>query len=140
MGDGLPDVSSSPLVVYAAMAVVVTLAVATISERGLGPISRAYYRWARERREAAADRRATDYAQLEAQIRHLGVQLAKQRLENANIVAGQDQQIDELRREIRARDTCAVAHQRWDRQVLSELSRLGGHVDEPPPLWPADES
>lgn len=138
MGEGLPDVTGSPIAVWAAMAVLVVLALATISEKGLGPISRAWYAFARDRREAAAQRRAADYAELERQVNNLATMLATQRLEHADAIAQQDREIAAMRDELRERDLCAVAHQRWDFQVLAELNRLGGNVSEPPPLWPAE--
>lgn len=139
MGEGLPDVSSSPVVVYAAMAVVLVLALATITDRGLGPISRAWYAFARNRRQAAADRRSADYAELDRQVKNLARQLADQRIEHANDIAQQDREIAAMRDELRKRDLCAIDHQRWDRQILAEVTRLGGQVpDQPPPLWPTD--
>jgi hypothetical protein len=143
--DGLPDLTSSPVAVWTAMAVLVVLALATISEKGLGPISRSWYAFAKNRREAAASRRAADVAELEARIESLSRQLASQRLEHADAVAEQDREIAGLRSDIaayradqRARDLMALAHQRWDLQVLAEINRLGGTVPEPPPLWPTE--
>lgn len=138
MPEGLPDVSQSPIAVYTAMTVLIVLAVATITDKGLGPISRAWYAFAKNRREAAAAKRAADYAELASQIENIRRQMAAQRIDHANAVAEQDHEIATMRTELNERDVYAIAHQKWDRKVLAEITRLGGNVPEPPPLWPAD--
>lgn len=136
MPEGLPDVSTSPVAVWLGMAVVVVLALATITDRGLGPISRWWWGFARDRRRAAAERRAADVSELERQVESLRQLMAAQRLDHADAIARQDRELDEVRRELQDRDLRAIAHQRWDLQVLREINSLGGRVPDPPPLWP----
>lgn len=132
----LPDVSGSPIVVYTAIIVVVVLALATVTDKGLGPITRWWYGLAKQRREDAAARRGADYAAVLEQVRHLSqqvTQLTRHQVADRLMHAAE---ISDMRDQIRDRDQLAIEHQRWDLLVLAELNRLGGQVTAPPPLWP----
>jgi hypothetical protein len=67
----LPDVSRSAIAVWVAFAVMIALAAGTITSRGLGPISKAYFEFAKRRREAIAAREAGDLAGLRRSITNL---------------------------------------------------------------------
>lgn len=66
-----PDVSNNAIVIWVAIAVIIFLAAGTITSKGLGPISRWWYDFAKQRREAAAAREASDIASLRRQVTNL---------------------------------------------------------------------
>lgn len=67
----LPDVSNSAIAVWIAIAVMFFLAIGTITDKGLGPISRAWFEFAKRRREAAASREAADMVAVRRQLTNL---------------------------------------------------------------------
>jgi hypothetical protein len=66
-----PDVSQNPIVIYAAIAVVLFLAAGTITNRGLGPISQWWFDFAKRRREASTRRDDADIAELRRTVTNL---------------------------------------------------------------------
>lgn len=67
----MPDVSSSGLVVWTTIITILILAIGTITDKGFGPISRAWFDFAKRRREATAAREAGDIASLRRSVSNL---------------------------------------------------------------------
>lgn len=66
-----PDVSQNPIVIYAAIAVVLFLALGTITSKGLGPLSAWWFDFAKSRREASTRKDDADIAELRRQVTNL---------------------------------------------------------------------
>ncbi|MFW6776058.1 hypothetical protein ACOACO_17375 [Nocardioides sp. CPCC 205120] len=148
---GLPDVSGERIVIYAAIGVVLLLALATATDKGLGPITRWWFSFARDRRAAAAELRAADYNELMVQVRNLRAQLTYTRTEHNRQMDGQrrahDEQLAEvrhevavLRAEIGRRDRLVMSHMRWDREAARVAAAAGNPLEPPPALWPGADT
>lgn len=51
------------------------------------------------------------------------------------LLAGVQNEMHELRTEVRSLKEAGRVHSRWDNQVVRQLSAAGIEVPDPPPLW-----
>ncbi|GAA0189834.1 hypothetical protein GCM10008944_01710 [Cytobacillus oceanisediminis] len=128
MTPSLPDVSSSPWVIYATLLLAIVIAVTTASERlakALGPIGRAWYDFAERRRDAAVQRRGAEYGALEATVRRLDRQVKKLQT-NADETARQHEaEVRELRQVV-------VGWERWAFAAQLVAAESGIELPDPP--------
>lgn len=111
---GGPDLSSNPIVVYAAIAVVIAAAIGTITDKGLGPLSRWWFDFAKRRREATVRREPVDLVEMRRQITTL-----------SGLREADAERMSEL-------EDLVVAYVQWGFLVRQLAGKQGLSLPEPP--------
>ena len=128
MFPGAADVTSNGVVVYITIAFVVVIAVTTASEKvakAFGPIGKAWFNFAKVRREIAASKRAADVAELQRQIDGLAWTQSEQSERHAR-------ERKEQHDEIRHLKSTVVSWERWAYDATIAAARGGVTLPEPP--------
>lgn len=128
MTPSLPDVSSSPWVIYATLFLAIVIAVTTASERAakaLGPIGRAWYEFAERRRDIAVQRRGAEFATLEATVRRLVRQVGQLQQDADDRERRHAAEVRELRQNV-------VLWERWAFDAQRVAADNGLKLPDPP--------
>lgn len=123
-----PDVSTNPIVVYAAIIITLLVAAVTASEqiaKIFGRLGAAWFEFAKRRREAAAERRGADYAALAAEVHRLSKQVKNMQADRVRSDAATEQQLAALRAEV-------VDWQAWAFEAQQAAARAGVRLPDPP--------
>lgn len=116
----------TPLSTWVLVIGVVTFAISQlpkITDSGGNAITR----WLESKRRAAELRDDADIVELRRQINILTASLQQVR-----------HQVHALQAEIRLRDRVLHDHFIWDVKAYQTIVRLGGHIEQAPPLFPTD--
>ncbi|MFC5676081.1 hypothetical protein [Aeromicrobium endophyticum] len=135
MFPGASDVSQQGIVVYVTIAVVLVVAITTASERiakVFGPIGRAWFDFAKLRREAAAAKRSADVAELQRQIDGLADALRSQSARHERQLGEVELRREADRGEIQHLQTTVVSWERWAYEATIAAARGGVTLPKPP--------
>lgn len=111
-----PDLSTNPVVIYAAVAVAVALALGTLTDKGLGPLSRWWFDFAKRRRESTVRREASDLTEMRRQITNLSGLLEANNVRTTDL------------------ENFVVAYVQWGFVVRAIAGEKGIPLPEPPQL------